>query len=76
MTAEHYFLTGGDCTILLTEPDTAAAEPDAHEIQECDVNSLILSCRTSRESLCTLYNMFKKNVFAILFKRYLLRMDY
>ena len=67
MTAEQNILTGGDCTILLTEPDTAAAEPDAHEIQECDVNSLILSCRTSRESLCTLYNMFKKNVLAIAF---------
>lgn len=32
-----------------------------------NINSLILSCSKSKESLCTLYNMFKKSVFAVAF---------
>ena len=32
-----------------------------------EINRLIMECATSKESLCTLYNMFKGSVFAVAF---------
>lgn len=65
MTAEQKILSGGDSTIILTNSsnnqDFSASETDI------SVNELIISCKTSKESLCTLYNMFRKSVFAVAF---------
>ena len=64
MTAEQKIFTGGDGTIIFTGTES---ETDDQVRSDPDVNSLIISCRTSKESLCTLYNMFKKSVFAVAF---------
>ncbi|MBQ8296531.1 MAG: RNA polymerase sigma factor [Ruminococcus sp.] len=63
MTADQKFYAGGDGTILFTQssPEIAA------ELTDNNVNELIISCKSSKESLCTLYNMFKKSVFAVAF---------
>lgn len=62
MMAEQNILTGGDGTIFLSHSDnTAVSQKDKQ------INELILSCKTSKESLCALYNMFKKSVFAVAF---------
>lgn len=62
MMAEQNILTGGDGTIFLSRPENTA--PSKADNQ---VNELIQSCKTSKESLCALYNMFKKSVFAVAF---------
>ncbi len=62
MMAEQNLLTGGDGTIFLSRSDNTAVSQEDNLI-----NNLILSCKTSKESLCTLYNMFKKSVFAVAF---------
>lgn len=71
MTADSNILIGGDGAILFTNINTdsktdspAASPPEEHY---SNVNRLIMSCRTSKESLCRLYEMFKKNVFALAF---------
>lgn len=62
MTADTKIFVGGDATI------STAFEPD-NMIQQRDnsVNRLIIECRTSKESLAELYEMFKKSVFAVAF---------
>ena len=62
MTADTKIFVGGDAAI------TTACEPD-NVIQQRDnsVNRLIIECRTSKESLAELYEMFKKSVFAVAF---------
>lgn len=62
MMAEQNILTGGDGTIFLSRSENTA--PSKADNQ---VNELIQSCKTSKESLCALYNMFKKSVFAVAF---------
>lgn len=62
MMTEQKILTGGDGTIFLSHQE-AAAETEEYS----EVNQLIISCKTSKDSLCTLYNMFKKSVFAVAF---------
>ena len=63
MTADPKLTAGCDCAIIFTHSCPEAAEISTQD----DVNDLIISCRTSKESLCTLYNMFKKTVFAVAF---------
>ena len=66
MTADTKLLHGGDTAILFTHTQPIAE--DAQSLQQNDeVNNLILSCRTSKESLSKLYIMFKRSVFAIAF---------
>lgn len=62
MTADTKIFDGGDAAI------STAFEPD-NMIQQRDnsVNRLIIECRTSKESLAELYEMFKKSVFAVAF---------
>ena len=62
MTADTKIFVGGDAGI------STAFEPD-NMIQQRDnsVNRLIIECRTSKESLAELYEMFKKSVFAVAF---------
>ena len=62
MTADTKIFVGGDAAI------STAVEPD-NMIQQRDnsVNRLIIECRTSKESLAELYEMFKKSVFAVAF---------
>lgn len=62
MMAEQKILTGGDGAIFLSRSDEAVVSDETGQ-----VNELIISCKTSKESLCTLYNMFKKSVFAVAF---------
>lgn len=62
MMAEQNILTGGDGTIFLSRSDSTALSDADNQ-----VNELIQSCKTSKESLCALYNMFKKSVFAVAF---------
>lgn len=62
MMAEQNLITGGDGTIFLSRSENTAVSQEDNLI-----NNLILSCKTSKESLCTLYNMFKKSVFAVAF---------
>ncbi len=61
MTAEPELLSGGECSI------TAFIEKKDSVFESDDVNRLIMSCSSSKESLCTLYNMFRKSVFALAF---------
>lgn len=57
MLAGQEIYSGGDEHIIFRKKDASNG---------CaTVNELIESCRTSRESLEILYNMFKKNVFAV-----------
>lgn len=62
MTADTKFLAGGDGTILasftLLDPTVSSSNR---------VNELISCCATSKESLSTLYTMFKSSVFAVAF---------
>lgn len=67
MTADQKILAGGDGTIIFTNTKSEIADSDSETAQNQDVNNLILSCQTSKESLCTLYDMFKKSVFAVAF---------
>ena len=62
MTADTKIFVGGDAAI------STAFEPD-NMIQQRDnsVNRLIIECRTSKDSLAELYEMFKKSVFAVAF---------
>ncbi len=62
MMAEQNILTGGDGTIFLSRSDNTAVSDADNQ-----VNELIQSCKTSKESLRALYNMFKKSVFAVAF---------
>lgn len=59
---EHNFFTGGDSAILLLHKENISVN---NEVKQ--VNSLIKNCKTSKESLAILYNMFKKNVFSVAF---------
>jgi RNA polymerase sigma factor (sigma-70 family) len=63
MTAESNIIPGSDSAIILKHSGTETISNDI----SCNVNDLIISCKTSKESLCTLYNMFKKSVFAVAF---------
>lgn len=63
MTADSNLLVGGDGTILF---NSVSRSPEQSESDDT-VNQLILSCGKSKENLLTLYNMFKKSVFAIAF---------
>ena len=45
--------------------DEAAVRAECGREGTTDVNRLILECRSSKDSLCTLYGMFKGQVFAI-----------
>ena len=62
MTADKKIFVGCDAEI------STSFEPD-NMIQQRDnsVNRLIIECRTSKESLAELYEMFKKSVFAVAF---------
>lgn len=62
MMAEQNILNGGDGTIFLSRSENTASSKAGNQ-----VNELIQSCKTSKESLCALYNMFKKSVFAVAF---------
>ena len=64
MDAETKLLSGGDGAIftnVLNKERSMPAEEDN------TVNDLIISCRNSKESLNTLYTMFKDSVFAVAF---------
>lgn len=67
MTADQKILAGGDRAIIFTRTESDITEKDSKISHNNNVNDLIISCRTSKESLCTLYNMFKKSVFAVAF---------
>lgn len=63
MDADMKLLSGGDGAIftnVLTKDQALSEEDNA-------VNQLIISCRESKESLNTLYTMFKDSVFAVAF---------
>lgn len=66
MTADQKIFAGGDTAIIFTRSEPVTAETEEKSFGN-DVNDLIMSCRTSKESLSTLYSMFKKSVFAIAF---------
>lgn len=64
MDAETKLLSGGDGAIftnVLNKERSMPAEEDN------TVNDLIISCRSTKESLNTLYTMFKDSVFAVAF---------
>lgn len=63
MTAESKIIPGGDGTVILKHSGQEITELP----QENSVNELIQNCAVSKESLCALYNMFKKAVFAVAF---------
>lgn len=67
MTADRKILAGGDGTIIFNNTETEIAGAEQENASGSYVNDLIISCRTSKDSLCTLYNMFKKSVFAVAF---------
>ncbi len=67
MTAEQKILYGGDGTIFFTHIEPEIVQTQNENIRSNSINHLIISCRTSKESLCKLYNMFKKSVFAVAF---------
>lgn len=67
MTADRKILAGGDGAIIFTNTEAEIVGTDQEGDSGRYVNDLIISCRTSKESLCTLYNMFKKSVFSIAF---------
>lgn len=60
MIADSNYLNGGGTTIF-----SRSAKNKASSQEYSMVNRLILSCGTSKESLSTLYTMFKSSVFAI-----------
>ena len=62
MIADQNMFTGGDGVILAAFSHNYVPDETEHEI---NVNQLIIDCATSRQSLCTLYNMFKNSVFAV-----------
>ena len=63
MNAETKLLSGGDGAIFTNILTKDQALPD----EDNSVNQLIISCRESKESLNTLYTMFKDSVFAVAF---------
>lgn len=58
MIAQQEICSGGEEQIIFHKTETNYSD---------EVNRLIENCKTSRESLEILYNMFKKNVFAVAF---------
>lgn len=62
MNADTNYFSGGDGTIL-TSFTKKKTSPEADNT----VNELIMSCRTSKDSLSKLYVMFKDMVFAVAF---------
>ena len=62
MNAETKSFSGGDGTIL-----TAFTQNTTSPETDNTVNDLIISCKTSKESLSRLYEMFKDMVFAVAF---------
>lgn len=67
MTADRKILAGGDGTIIFNNTKTEISGAEQESASGSYVNDLIISCRTSKDSLCTLYNMFRKSVFAVAF---------
>lgn len=67
MTADRKIISGGDGTIFFTHTEPEIVRVNSNEDFGNDINNLIINCRTSKESLCTLYNLFKKSVFAVAF---------
>lgn len=67
MTADRKILAGGDGTIIFNNTETEIVGAEQENASGSYVNDLIISCRTSKDGLCTLYNMFKKSVFAVAF---------
>ena len=63
MNAETKLLSGGDGAIFTNVLTTEQALSN----EDNTVNQLIISCRESKESLNTLYTMFKDSVFAVAF---------
>ncbi len=62
MDAESKLLSGGDGAIFtILNKETELSD------EELSVNELIISCRESKDSLNTLYTMFKDSVFAVSF---------
>ena len=62
MGAESKLLSGGDGAIFtILNKETELSD------EELSVNELIISCRESKDSLNTLYTMFKDSVFAVAF---------
>lgn len=62
MDAESKLLSGGDGAIFtILNKETELSD------EELSVNELIISCRESKDSLNTLYTMFKDSVFAVAF---------
>lgn len=62
MAAESKLLSGGDGAIFtILNKETELSD------EELSVNELIISCRESKDSLNTLYTMFKDSVFAVAF---------
>ena len=59
MIAGQELITGGDEQIIFRKTENVSANDT--------VNKLIENCRVSKESLETLYHMFKKTVFAVAF---------
>lgn len=62
MDAESKLLSGGDGAIF-----TILNKENELSDEELSVNELIISCRESKDSLNTLYTMFKDSVFAVAF---------
>lgn len=60
MIADRNILSGGKTAAVFGEPVQTAED-------NTDINYLIQSCSSSKESLSILYNMFKKSVFAMAF---------
>lgn len=63
MTAESKIIPGGDGTVILKH----SSQEIPQKFHDNSVNDLIKNCAASKESLCELYNMFKKSVFAVAF---------
>ncbi len=61
---EQNFITGGDGAILLTKTNDVQTK---YQEDTDSVNYLIQSCKTSKDALCRLYEMFKSSVFAVAF---------
>lgn len=74
MLSDHNQLVGGDNAILNLyikkqekELHISNKQAKVSETNDVSVNDLIISCTRSKESLSTLYNMFKNSVFALAF---------
>lgn len=67
MFSENNQLVGGDNAILKLYELNRNIGYETDETTTVSVNDLIRSCSSSKESLSTLYNMFKKSIFALAF---------